>query len=424
MTDPSQSRTPSEPSTTRSLVDHPSLPSGADPSSSAGLSQEGDDSGSALSEGSTAGPDALSDDPASFEGECLDRIARRLLDLPDAEAWIASRESLPHDSFARSLLDCGRALLVVDPVRARHAAHLAEIVLDADPGPADTELRLVAALDRANAARIAGDLETAADLLNRHHHLIPRCAPGRLRGDLHLVAASILSDEERLPAACEHLIDAIEHYSEARDPVRAAHGLVHGAALVRKLGDIEGAVLLAQCAADIVSPSDHPEIYLSAAHNLAVYLLDAGRSSDARRVLIKILPLYPRGDHPYVVQYRWLCARLAAAADDPRGTAGILEDFRDALCAGRQQLRAAFAVIDLASLHLDDGEVGRAREVLEELVRILPSSSPQSLIAVLEETLARFQRLERPEPALLVPLVAALRAREPTPEALGRGAPG
>lgn len=315
-------------------------------------------------------------------------LARLLLEHAEPDVWLTEHPGVPHEAVALALLEEARQAITIDPERALAAAGLAESVLEAAPRLENQGLPTVAAIHKANASRILGDLETAAALLNAHHEKIPECQPRELRGDLNLLASSIRSDERRLPEACAHLFAAMNAYGPVEDVRRKARAMIYAGSLLQRIGDREGAIDAAESAAKLLSPKEDADLYLVARHNLANYLILTHDYDRAREVLAEIGPLYPRhGNSPYLLKFRWLCARIAAATGDSRGAAGTYEDIRERLLARGLHRNAALVTVDLARLFLDDPE--RFRATLDLLDATLPRrvacAPPGALRTVLED---------------------------------------
>ena len=360
--------------------------------------------------------------PSSTEDLALQRFASHLIQAAVEESLVAFTSprrprpaparaprapgldrrapDLPHEAVARALLDSARRSLTEDPKLAHHAAALAEKVLEASPTLSDEHLPTVAGLYKANAARVLGDLETAATLLNAHHGKIPACQPGALRGDLHLLASSIRSDQQLVLEACAHLQAALADYGPLHDSKRKARALIHAGSLLNRIGDHDGAIDAAESAAELLSPDTDLDLYLSARHNQASYLILTHQFDRALQILVEIGPLYPRtGSAPYVLKYRWLCARIAGATGDPRGAAGTFADIRDRLTARGLHRDAALVALDRARLFLNEPDSFRA--ALEGLESLMPRHASLETRRTIRAYLRGLRASDRPSLTML-----------------------
>lgn len=330
-------------------------------------------------------------------------LARLLFEHPEPRAWIAEHPDIPYEAVARALLEEARRSITEDPKLARDAAALAEDVLEASPGLSDKQLATVAGLYKANAARVLGDLETAAALLNTHHGKIPSCQPRSLRGDLHLLASSIRSDQQLVLEACGHLQAALADYGPLQDPQRKARALIHAGSILNRIGDRDGAIDAAESAAELLSPETDLDLYLAARHNLAGYLILTHRYDRALQILVEIGPLYPRrSSAPYVLKYRWLCARIAAATGDPRGASGTFADVRDRLIARGLHRDAALVALDRARLFLDEPDSFRA--ALDGLESLMPRYASLDTRRTIRAHLRGLRAADRPS----LPMIRSL----------------
>lgn len=316
-------------------------------------------------------------------------LADHLLGNPDSHRLLLASPQIEHEAVARELLDRSRHLLDSDPGQAERAAALALDALAASPAPPPQPLRLAIGFHHANAVRLL-DPRRAGALLDALEARIASCASRALRGDLHLLAALVRRAEDRFDDAAAHLERSLDAYERAGDPQRAVHALLHAASLLRRTGDLAGAIRVLRYATTLADPDADREAYLSAHHNLAAYLIDESQYDEARDLLLRVLPLYPAGaESPVHLQYRWLSARLASATGDFRGALGTFEELRDRLLALDRPLDAAQVVLDLARFHLDLHEPQRAGEHLLSLRTIVARVPDPALQGTYERILAK-----------------------------------
>ena len=329
--------------------------------------------------------------------------ARRLLASPVAELELAAHPEVPSPRLARALLEEGR---LAEPSRAERSARLALLALGREDPTSSPDLRLAAQLQLAQALRLEGRLEEAGRLLDASAEELARVRSRALRGDLHLLASSIRSAQGRVEEALVHLLLAQRDYAPLEDPSRTARALIQLAAFHRHSGNLDAAIESAAAAHASVAPGP-ADVRLSAGHNLAAYLIDAGEHDRAREVLESVAHLYPSApDSPAALRYRRLCARLAEASGDHAGAAAAYRDIRDRLVALDLHREAALTVVDLAYLHLSRDDLDGCRDALDSLdpiLEALPAAASQREVRAL---LARAR--DDFEPGVLLHLSSAL----------------
>jgi tetratricopeptide (TPR) repeat protein len=247
-------------------------------------------------------------------------------------------------------------------------------------------------------------------LLDPLENRIARCPSLQLRGDLYLLASLIRQDQGRLDASSHHLRWALHAYTRAGDTTRLLHALLRCASFLRQTGRLTEAITVATQAAELSDADADRHTFLAVHHNLAAYLIDDGQWEAARARLLRIVPLYPTApDSPGILQYRWLCARLASASGDLRGAIGTYEDLRDRFLAAGRGREAALIVLDMARFYLDLHDGARSREILLTLPSLLPPSSSDPASASCDGLLADVAAGQVPSRHLLHRLSSLLR---------------
>lgn len=313
-------------------------------------------------------------------------------------------------AVGRQLLEEARGSFEGEPGRAVRAARLALGVLPLD-APGEPPLRLAARVHLARALAAAGDLEAAGGWLDEAVEAITDLRSPAWRADLHGLAAGLRRAQGRSPEALLHLRLAGSACRVLRDDGRLGRVYLEMASVFRAAGELSRAIATARDAVGVSESAGDGSLRVCARHNLAAYLLDAGRVEEAREALGAVLHLYPSSpDSPALLRYRWLAGRLAAVGGDRGSATAAFAEVRDRFLARGSVREAALVALDLAHLHLEDREEGRCREVLAGIARVLGDrpGTPESrevgrLLALLEESgpteglLDRFARVLRSE---------------------------
>jgi tetratricopeptide (TPR) repeat protein len=178
--------------------------------------------------------------------------------------------------------------------------------------------------------------------------------------------ASLEREERRLPEAAALLDRALR--AEADRPLRASI-LFNQAAVVDELGRSEEAIRLLREAEALVDPEQSPRLVRVSRHNLLVFLTNAGRHDEARRLLPEVQRLSREsGEALDLLRCLWAEARLRAE-DDPEAAGRLFEEVRREFLAREMHYDFALASIELALLY---ARAHRLDEVRRIATAILP----------------------------------------------------
>ena len=305
------------------------------------------------------------------------------------------------------------ALLRGDPRKALDWLDLAEEVVFWLPGRRYSPgmvaaLGLRAAALRANALRVAGDLQ-AADALFRRLRFDRRralVAEVEVRAELASLEASLRHDQRRFDEADYLLAWAVSRYRAAGDGEGTAKTLIKLALGCSHRGDPAAALLFLREAAELVDLERAPRRCLEVQHNLALCLCQLGEHEEAAAIIAASRPLYARFTDPWTQILRaWLEGRLARGQGKADAAERHLLSARDGYAAQRLDIDASLVTLDLAELYVEEGRTAEVKRLAEESVGVF---ADQEVDAEVEHALRLFHKAAAAERVSLV-LLARLR---------------
>ena len=264
------------------------------------------------------------------------------------------------------------------------------------------ETLLQARLSHAEALRAAGERREAgratAALLGS---LDSRVAP-RLRGDVHLLAGRLCRDGSDLREAAGHLFKARDLYESAGDDARLGRALLQLADVYREHDQVDLAVETARRAVQRLERVADPEAHLCARHNLAGYLLAAGRLVEARAELEGARTLHGKAPSASVrLGALWIEGRILEQLGDLAGAEEIYRRARDAFLDAGVVFESALVAVDLATVLVIGGRQREAGDVATWLGLVIARHA-----------------LSRPAHAATLLFREALGAEQPAPEVI------
>jgi len=272
------------------------------------------------------------------------------------------------------LLRESRACLPADASASYHYAELARAVAQRSPHEEGImEQWALAAALKANARRVQGDRREAGNLF-AHARSIQRrydVADPLVTAELDGLEASLRKDERRFDEAARLLQRAELTLGVLGDRRRVARVLLQLGEVYRDRGEPERAWEAASRALSELDPEQEPRLYLTARHNLAHYLCDAGRYEEAREALAANHRLYEGFTDSWTrLRVRWLEGKIARGLGEEEGAEEAFRAVRDGFLAEGNGYDAALASLDLALLYLDQGRTGEVQRLAGEMVPI------------------------------------------------------
>ena len=241
-----------------------------------------------------------------------------------------------------SLAEHGFSLRFRDPAAMRAWCDAVLVGL-----PPETDAHTTARLHgyAGNAHRVVGEFTSAEAHLNKALALYP--AEPRLLE----FKASLLFDLRRLDSANVALSQAAALRSKQKDPLPHTAILLKTAMVLDQSEKPADAASVALGA--VGSIADHPaspqgeELLRNALQNLVLYLTNAGRPSEALRVVRHSRSLLAQGGSRFELRLNWVLARIAGALGEDSARAAFVE-VREHFAAEQMLQEYALISLDLA----------------------------------------------------------------------------
>jgi tetratricopeptide (TPR) repeat protein len=333
------------------------------------------------------------------------------------------------DSSFRSWALCERALDASyelgfqDPGRALELARIGvDIALRLDRGRYGPErvydLAARAWATLGNAERIRTDFRAAEQAFAEAGRLLRKGTGDPLEeARLLLLRASLLGRQQRLDEAFRALDRAARIGRRAQDSHLYGKALIMKGFLAGTADETELSVRLLSEGIARLTPEDarlEPRLLVSAFHNLALVLTEAGRPEEGRKLAEQARPLYLRlGDRMNLIRLRWLEGKIALALGDLARAEATFVEVRDGLAEHELGHDAALLLLDLARVYAQQGRAAELRELAGEMLAIARSRQvPREALSAL----ILFQRaaeMERVTLGLVQDLGDSLRETRP-----------
>lgn len=265
---------------------------------------------------------------------------------------------------------------------------------------------------RANALRVAGDLDSAGSIfadLRRELSLDPL--------DDLAATAEILSLEASLAIGQRNLRYAdfllrltADHHRTVGDRVAEAKTLIQHANLQQTQLRPAEVLLTVEKAVALFDPEAEPELHRSAVQVRLNALLDLGRAEDADMLFHRKGHVYleAEGDSYMAAMHRAMKARVALALGRHDDAIPAFEEARDRLFDLGRDYDAILASLYLADAHLAAGQLTEVQSLAADLVQLFEAKG------VAQEMLASLRLLTqatRSTEAALAAVLADLRER-------------
>jgi tetratricopeptide (TPR) repeat protein len=328
-----------------------------------------DDIGRLAGRCATAGHEAIVGNQL-LSDELSDEEMSRLANLSGSQA-VGLCEELLRRSYARRFDDPRMTLEL-----ARRAERIARGLQPTTHDRQEiNDLGAKAVAHVGNALRVLGDLPAADRTLAE--------ASALLRGGTRQPGLRAQLDAFRgeLRRAQRRFGDALRLYDRAVSRCRShalyqdvATWLVGKANVQHSAGDAEGAIKTLHFALLSMDPTADVKIMLAARHNLACYLLDAGRTREAQRHLEQLRPLYREsGDRMTQIRLRWTEGKLFMALGQYEQAQRAFLEVRDGYVQREMSYDAALASLDLATAHASQGNAEAMKQLAAEMLPIFLS---------------------------------------------------
>lgn len=213
---------------------------------------------------------------------------------------------------------------------------------------ADLRARVLAELG--NAHRVADDLDTAGDTLAEAAAWARRgTGDSRLLARVGELAASLHADNRRFDEAIVMLERVWSFYEQLGDQHNAGRALIKQGMFLREAGKPLEAIALFACSIKCLEPERDPDLELTAVHDFAYCLHEAGCSAQARELLMEKRYLYERQAEPLnMARLSWLEGKIAFALEEDTEAEVSLREARQRFLKARKDGDAALVCMDLA----------------------------------------------------------------------------
>lgn len=251
-----------------------------------------------------------------------------------------------------------------------------------------------------NARRVASDLEGAGEAFRTASALLREGSGDPVeKAQLMTYKACLRRAQRRLDEAVGLFRRAISIFLTAQEKQRAAEAIAGLALTEQYRGEPEKAGRLLRTAMDLLDPREDPDLYLALCFNRLLFLVDAGRPLEARRLLERSPSgLVHPADEARRLRLRWLEARIALGLGGWSRGRALLIQVRKGFIRRQNGYNAAVATLELAALCHRLGRPWRAGLLARQAGLLFAS------LGIERETLAAFLVLWRaasPDPAAL-----------------------
>lgn len=275
------------------------------------------------------------------------------------------------------LLETAREITPAEPGRALALSELALAVADRLDPANYTEARVhdfqAAALAvRGNCKRVLEDFDGAATDLDRASALLPQGTGDPLeRAALLSYQGSLLTDMGSYEKASRLLDRAVRLYTKAGDEVRMGRTMLQQSTAAGYV-DPAKAIEILEEAGPLIDPAGDAFLELCRRHSLALFLNDAGRTTEAREVLEDSRGLYRRFPDQ-ALRLAWLEGKIERNLGNLPEAGRIFERVAADFLARSQFQEHLLASLDLAEVCYAQGDRERTLEICTGIQHALES---------------------------------------------------
>lgn len=273
-------------------------------------------------------------------------------------------------AFVQAMLEASRSFLPGNLPNALACAEVAEVAAEPFAERLPEWLGLTVAF-QANARRAAGALLEAESLFTRARSLLDDAMDPGILAEVDSLEGSLRTDQRQFPAAERLLNRAAQRYWSLEDQINRARCLIQLGSCHYHAGEPIKAVQATQDALLLLSPQEHPNLYLCGRHNLTVFLCAEGRFQHARDVLAYDLDLYEaRPDAWTQLRLAWLQGKIAHGLEDWQEAESKLREARKGFIDQGIAYDVALVSLDLALLLAEQQQHGELVELAESTVGV------------------------------------------------------
>jgi tetratricopeptide (TPR) repeat protein/transcriptional regulator with XRE-family HTH domain len=235
------------------------------------------------------------------------------------------------------------------------------------------------ALSRAflgNARRVASDLFGAERAFQDALFHLERGSESEIvRAEVLSLLGSLRIDQARYAEARRTLEESLDLFRQLGQRHEEGKVLFQISKVRGHAGEPDKAVQILEEAIPIIDEDGDARLIVLARHGLCHLLVEAGDPLEALARFEKSQHLYDRfQDDPWFQLRRtWQEARIHAALGDPARAEPLFEEVREAATERELPYELAMINLELAILHLDQGDAAKVRQLAEEMVPIFRS---------------------------------------------------
>lgn len=246
---------------------------------------------------------------------------------------------------------------------------------------ADFQARALGEL--ANALRVADELDDAEQALDTADEVY---AEGSLSAEVGLrlqdVRASLLGARERFPEACALCQTVQRGYLALGDRHGAARALLSRGFYTGLGGDTEEAFRLFNEALSLIDENRAPELRVIALHNKLLFLVDAGRLSEALGFLARHRDwLWDAGGPVERTKLMGIEGRIHAGLGHVKVAEAVFHETRRGFAAAGMAGHEALITLDLASAIMRQGRPYEATDLAREALHVFDRMKIPSRVA-------------------------------------------
>lgn len=273
--------------------------------------------------------------------------------------------------LARRLLDASKERMTTESDLADELAETAGVVLLRTPeNPLVADLKALAAVYRANVARLRGRPEEARARFTQARSIIrnERATDPLTTAEADSCEGVLALDLRQFEEAEGLLNRSVFLYLLAGAKGKAALPMVTLGHLCYEQGQLTRSVETLRDALTMIDPRVDRRLLMSARFNLAVCLCEAGHYSEATETLAENRDLFQEFPEPFLqLRIAWLEARIAAGSGHPEVAEKGFLAVREEMAQRGQGYDAAMVSLDLALIYLEQGRTGELLRIAEEM---------------------------------------------------------
>ncbi len=291
---------------------------------------------------------------------------------------VCNRRRYHHWGLCELLLAKSREFWFSAPRRALQLAELAVAVAEtleagSHPTRALADLRSRAWATLGNGHRILCDFRAAEHAFrNAQDHLA--AGTGSLLDEATLLEFQVAmrTTQRRFQEAIRLADQALRIYRQVGDHHLEGQVLIRKGILQGYLEDLAGAIRFLGAGLERVDPTRNARLAVQARHNLALFLVEAGKSAEALGHLPALRRAYAQlGDTFNLLRLSWLEGKIALAEGDFAAGEALLSNVVDRFAAEGIGFDAALAGLELAAAYAGQAKTAEIRQLASALVPAL-----------------------------------------------------